>query len=336
MDGRTDGRIDFVIAWVDGSDPEWRAQKARYAPQDGAGRGADGEARYRDWDLLRYWLRGAERFAPWVGTIHFVTCGHLPAWLNTAHPKLHIVRHEDFIPAEYLPTFSSHTIELNLHRIPGLAERFVYFNDDMFLTAPVRETDFFRRGLPCDAAILYPVHMVDNGIRAEINDLYAINRHFHKNDVIRKHPLKWLHPCYGRMLARTLCMMPFTRFSGFYVHHLPCAYLKRTFLEVWDAEGDALGETCRHRFRDVRDVNQWVMQYWQYASGRFMPRTPDIGTMEEGQEGLLRLAGEIERQRYKMVCCNDSPEIADFDGVKARLQAAFARILPEPSAYELG
>lgn len=330
-------RIDFVIAWVDGSDPQWRAQKARYAPQDGGRRALynDGEARYRDWGLLPFWLRGAERFAPWVGTIHFVTCGHLPPWLNTAHPKLHIVRHEDFIPRQYLPTFSSHTIELNLHRIPGLARQFVYFNDDMFLTAPVQAGDFFRGGLPCDAAILYPVHMTDNGIRAEINDLYAVNRHFDKNAVLRRDPLKWLHPCYGRMLLRTLCMLPFSGFRGFYVHHLPCAYVKETFEEVWAAEGPLLDETCSRRVRDVRDVNQWIMQYWQYAQGRFAPRSPRIGTIEEGQEGLLRLAQDVERQRYRMVCCNDSPEIADFDAVKKRLQEAFARILPEPSEYEL-
>ena len=58
-------------------------------------------------------------------------------WLNTKHPKLNIVCHEDFIPQKFLPTFNSHTIEWNFHRIPGLTEQFVYFNDDMFLLKPV-------------------------------------------------------------------------------------------------------------------------------------------------------------------------------------------------------
>ena len=107
--------IDFVIIWVDGSDPEWRAVKNQYVPK--AIGEDDQEVRYRDWDNLQYWFRGVEKYTPWVNKIHFVTWGHLPKWLNVNHPKLHIVNHKDYIPEEYLPTFNSHTIEMNLHRI---------------------------------------------------------------------------------------------------------------------------------------------------------------------------------------------------------------------------
>ena len=96
-----------------------------------------------------------ERFAPWVQRIHLITWGHLPAWLDTSHPKLHIVRHEEYLPGEYLPSFNSNTLELNIARIEGLAERFVLFNDDTFLTRPCRPDDFFsREGLPRDMARL--------------------------------------------------------------------------------------------------------------------------------------------------------------------------------------
>ena len=117
-------KIDFVITWVDDSDLEWREEKAKFSGEDTR------ESKYRDWGLLKYWFRGVEKFAPWVNRVHFVTYGHIPEWLNTECPKLNIVKHDDFIPKEYLPTFSSHTIELNLHRIPGLMEHFSYFNDD--------------------------------------------------------------------------------------------------------------------------------------------------------------------------------------------------------------
>ncbi len=126
--------IDLVIAWVDGSDPAWLAEKRRFqSGEDGDG---DVVCRFRDWGLLPYWFRAAERFAPWARRIHFVTWGHLPPFLNLTAPKLHIVRHEEYLPAEYRPTFSSHVIEMNLHRIEGLSEHFVYFNDDMFLLQP--------------------------------------------------------------------------------------------------------------------------------------------------------------------------------------------------------
>ena len=70
-------KIDFVLTWVDGSDPDWLAQRREYQP----GRGTDaGESRYRDWDNLQYWFRGVEKFAPWVNKIYFVTWGHVPKW----------------------------------------------------------------------------------------------------------------------------------------------------------------------------------------------------------------------------------------------------------------
>ena len=130
--------IDFIITWVDGNDQVWQEEKAKYS---GKTTGDDRAKRYRDWEFLQYWFRGIEQCAPWVNKIHFVTCGHLPLWLNTEHPKLNIVNHKDYIPEQYLPTFSCRPIELNLHRIPGLSDNFVYFNDDMFLFQPVKQEE---------------------------------------------------------------------------------------------------------------------------------------------------------------------------------------------------
>ena len=151
-----DKKIDFVITWVDDSDPKWRKEYEYYSAKEGRCINTDA-CRYRDWDTLRYWFRGVEKFAPWFNKIFFVTYGHLPKWLNTDNPKLVIVKHEDFIPAEYLPTFSSFAIEFFFHKIKGLSERFVYFNDDMFLIDCVSPERFFRNGLPCDIAALSPI-----------------------------------------------------------------------------------------------------------------------------------------------------------------------------------
>lgn len=71
----------------------------------------------------------------------------MPEWLNTECPKLRIVRHEEYIPSEYLPTFNSNVIELNLHRILDLSERFINFNDDMFVIGETQKSDFFENGL---------------------------------------------------------------------------------------------------------------------------------------------------------------------------------------------
>lgn len=92
--------VDIVITWVDGSDPNWLAEKKMYTKKSN-------NVRYRDWDNLVYIFRGIEQFMPWVHKIYFVTWGHLPKWLNIDNEKLVIVNHQDYIPEKYLPTFNS-------------------------------------------------------------------------------------------------------------------------------------------------------------------------------------------------------------------------------------
>lgn len=148
----------------------------------------DGEERYRDWDNLKYWFRGVERYAPWVNKIYFVTCGQIPEWLNTENPKLVCINHSDYMKEEYLPTFSSHPIELNLYRIGDLSEKVVYFNDDMFLINKVKPEDFFVNDKPVYTPILHavlPLATSNSEIMSHIyiNMVTAINRNFSKKKV---------------------------------------------------------------------------------------------------------------------------------------------------------
>lgn len=150
--------VDAVVTWVNGSDPEF-GEKIRQI-RDAFCPGKRIEAgRYRNNGELRYALRALIAYAPWLRTIHLVTNGQRPAWLTqdgqfpsgfTAnHPQIRFADHREFIPAEFLPTFNSHVIESFLHRLPGLAEHYIYCNDDVFLGRPTRKTDFFTpNGLP--------------------------------------------------------------------------------------------------------------------------------------------------------------------------------------------
>ena len=223
--------IDIVIPWVDGSDPIWQQEFQKYHAQT-TGRDDNSEIRYRDWDNLQYLFRGIEKFAPWVRKVHFVTTGQKPKWLNLNAERLNFVRHEDFIPKEYLPTFSVRPIELNLHRIEGLSEQFIYFNDDYFLLRPVSPDRFFRHGLPCDMAILDTLPMGGPRGHMLMNDMNAVIHHFRKNEVLKKNPQKWFNLKYGSQLFRSMSLMPFSEFPGFRNHHMPQAFLKSTFREV--------------------------------------------------------------------------------------------------------
>lgn len=351
-------KIDFVIAWVDGADPEWRKEfsewKKRCTPPCGSGDGSDGESgengggsgtidsafdtseeRYRDWDNLRYWFRGVEKFAPWVNRIHFITWGHTPAWLDTAHPKLNVVSHRDFIPQEYLPTFSSCPIELNMHRIGGLEEQFVYFNDDVFLCRPVGEQRFFRGGLPCDFARLSVLRSERVGHNA-MECVGVVNRRYDKRKAMRRHIGKWFNYRYpvGDML-KTLTLMPWSFFPGFRDLHVAQSFLRSTFERLWSEELRVLEATSRHRFRTPTDLSQWLMHYEQLAAGEFAPHTcRDVSMMQISEESIEAISGAMRGQRYSMMCLNDNGAIRDFDSLKDKLNAAFETILPEKSSYE--
>jgi hypothetical protein len=139
--------VDFVFTWVDGSDPRHAAKRSRHF--SAAERCDTAPSLYRDNGELRYALRSVARYAPWVRRVFLVTDGQIPALLEAEHPKIRVVDHTECIPSSYLPTFSSRVIEAHLHRIPELAEHYVYCNDDFFLLSPCRPEDFFTaNGLP--------------------------------------------------------------------------------------------------------------------------------------------------------------------------------------------
>ena len=99
-------------------------------------------ARYRSRGELKYSLRSVWANCGWVRTIWIVTAGQVPSWLRTDE-RVRIVNHSDILPADAVPTFNSHAIESALHHIDGLAEHFIYFNDDMAIGRPVRPELFF-------------------------------------------------------------------------------------------------------------------------------------------------------------------------------------------------
>lgn len=330
--------IDFVILWVDGNDPEWLKEKSRYESK--RSHDSDTVNRYRDWNLLPYWFRAVEKFAPWVRKIHFVTWGHLPSFLNVTASKLHIVRHDEFIPEEYLPTFSSHTIEMNIHRIPDLAEHFVYFNDDMFLLREIQLDDFFKDGLPCTYGGEVPIELIgDIGIwlHAAVNDLGLVNAHFQKREAVAKFRKKYINKKYRwQDNIRTLMLEKFhpNYFTGFKNIHAPAAYLKDTFREIWDIEPNKLDSTCRDKFRTSDNVNQWVALWWQIAGGKFSPVVIDNLVSTITDDTIENLCDVIENQKHDYICLNDPEEEIDFPKLSGCLKKSFEKILAEKSKFE--
>jgi hypothetical protein len=146
LDSKGELVVDAVFTYVNSLDSQWQSQFTRFAVSDSASQAHSNEStassgissaanRFRDWGELRYSMRSLFMYARWVRRIHVVvaTESQVPDWLNTSDSRIRVVYHKDILPAEVLPTFNSLVIESALHRIPGLAPHFLYFNNDVFL-----------------------------------------------------------------------------------------------------------------------------------------------------------------------------------------------------------
>ena len=355
-------KIDFVITWVDGTDSKWLAEKLRTLQEidfPETQKTDSSDLRFRnDFDFLRFWFSGVEKFAPWVNQIFFVTYGHLPSWLNLNHPKLKIIRHEDFIPREFLPTFNSHTIENHLHLIPGLSEHFVYFNDDFYLLKSTKATDFFAKAsskklaknqghsklsaetyLP--RAFFAENILINNPSRdifpyIQMNNMALINQKYRKSDFYRQHFSKAYHLKYGIFNFRNLLLSPWKEFSLIYDPHCASSYRKSTFKEVWREYKEQLGLTSARPFRSSQDISHLIFFYTQLLEGNFVPRSPHFShhtMLSSDERNNQKIVQYIKQQKYHILCVNDG-EVKDPAKTKTALEQAFTQILPEKSQFE--
>ncbi|HCZ35097.1 MAG TPA: hypothetical protein DHV26_04140 [Cytophagales bacterium] len=327
--------IDFVVTWVDMNDPKWQQDFAKYSGKIDNTKNEVTEARFRDNGLLKFWFRGIEKFAPWVRNIHFVTCGQKPAWLNAEHPKLKLVNHTDYIPNQFLPCFNSSLIEIYLHKIPGLAEHFVYFNDDFFIINHLKEERFFTNGIPNDIASFRINLGLSLWTKCLKNNIAIINKRFDKKEVLKRDHDKWFNPKYGSKARLTRLLQPYDKFITLRTPHNAQPYTKTTYQEVWDYAGSELTEMSKNRFRSPRDYTQELFRTWQICQSNFVPyNTYDDTKMFPLVLRSAQAIKAIREQSYKLVCVNDSEYIRNYDKTLNDVRLAFESILPEKSGFE--
>lgn len=326
--------IDIVIPWVDGSDPAWIAQHNEYK----ANKISDNHiSRFRAWDSFRYWFRAIEENAPWIRRVHLITWGHLPEWINTQNDKLNIVNHRDYVPDKYLPTFSSHVIELNLHRINELSENFIYFNDDVFLNQSSNPEDFFIDGKPRDSAIMGVIkndHTENFMPYIMLNMMAIMNMRFNKRETIHSNIKKWFNLRYGKYNLNNLYLMPFGCFTGFRNFHGASSFCKQTYFDVWNEYGDILDEVCTHKFRSKADVNQYIFKYWQMMTGNFEPAKPSSEYYTVGKTPAKVIAEKIINGNSRILCINDDPGDFDLKKEQGIIDMAFEKRYSKKSSFE--
>lgn len=328
--------IDVVILWVNDKDPDWFEKKKYW--QNKYNIKNDQPERFRDWDNLVYMFRGFEKFAPWINHIYLVTDNQKPDWLNTSHDKITIVDHKDILPKDVLPTFNSRVLELNLHRIPGLSEHFIYMNDDIFFINHMSPDDFFKNGIPRDKAALNLIMPIKDNQLSQVvfNNTTLINEVFDKRQTILKAPNKWFNFRHGIDTIRTILLFPWPYFSGFKQIHLTGNFRKSTYNQIWEMYEEELLESNKYRFRNYANFNQWLVRDWQLASNNFVPLKKKFGKVYQltSKEKVYKCVDHIKKQKTKLICINDTEKLENFEEAKKMINDELNTILSKKSSFE--
>ncbi|BAL92258.1 hypothetical protein AMIS_70380 [Actinoplanes missouriensis 431] len=316
---RIDFPIDVVYTWVDGDDPAWQRRKARALDANpwvaGVNPQATNDSRYTSRDELRYSLRSLHCFAPWVRRIFLVTDDQAPDWLDRDHPRITLVSHREiFGDTGTLPTFNSQAIESRLHRIPGLAEHFLYLNDDVILGRPVTPDLFFTPGgltkfFPSKAQVDLTPHAPGD----------------RPADSAAKNNRRLIEEAFGRVLTRKM-------------KHTPHPSRRSVIAEIEQRFAGHVASTAAHQFRHPDDVSllSSLQQYYAYLTGRAAKgRIRYLYTDLAEPVTPLRLARLLRERDTDAFCLNDvdtdSAAVADQEALLADFLPLY---LPFVSPFE--
>ncbi|MEV5885764.1 stealth family protein [Streptomyces sp. NPDC052020] len=313
--------IDVVYTWVDDSDPVWAAERdaARSGrlgvPAPRLHSQAANDARFTSRDELRYSLRSLHQYAPWVRTIHLVTAGQVPAWLDTDAPGLKVVDHREiFSDPSALPTFNSHAIESQLHHIDGLAEHFLYLNDDVFLGRPLTAGHFFHpNGLSkfFQSKALVPTGPTDPG------DLPV--------NAAGKNSRTLIERSFGTRVAQKM-------------KHTPHPLRRSVLSDIELVYAEEHHRTQHARFRSPEDVPiaSSLHHYYGFHTGR-----ATVGTLRYVYIDLAadlaqrRLDTLLARRNFDTFCLNDTVVHPDPAAQERMVRSFLERYFPVPSRFEL-
>ena len=292
--------IDAVVTWVNGNDPVHREKRARFGEAQAPVTSA-GEARFGEAGELFYGLRSILVFAPFIRRIHVVTDNQTPPALKRLRAerpddaeRLVLVDHRDIFRGfdRVLPTFNSRTIETMLFRVPGLAERFVSFNDDMFLARPALPTDFFEHGPLLRGRWRW--------LRPQISSL----------------PNTWkVRPSragYGHGQANAARLVGF-RWRYAEAGHVPQPMRRATFERFFEIYPRALDRQVAHRFRSAEQfVPASLSRHLELRAGaRLHPRFPEAFLRPNHHEDTIdRVLTKLLEGRYAMGCVQELSRFA--------------------------
>lgn len=294
--------IDAVITWVDGTSEFNTKRRNQYIDsyKHTLHENAINPHRWACNDEIRYCLQSIHNFAPWIRKIWIVLDGGQPNLFGVSSEvknKISFVSHQEiFYDFEMmLPTFNSLAIESMLWRINGLSERFIYFNDDVFLTACLLPEDIFKDFIP-----------VLRGKWVDCSEILF-------NSKLRKDPSKFNY--YMQVNAATI--------AGFNANHLFSSAhvahpLRRSVMaRLFDENRESFAANIKHRFRDL---SQFLPQGLHNhacikAKEAIINKSTDYLHIKSGQgigfppSHTWSLLNRVDNSKIKFLCINDLPQL---------------------------
>ncbi|MEU2554040.1 stealth conserved region 3 domain-containing protein [Streptomyces sp. NPDC013313] len=311
--------IDAVYTWVDGADVSWLERKNAVLAAKGIETedAATSAARFRNRDELRYSFRSLDMYAPWIRNIYVVTDRQVPQWLDVSHPRVRVVDHTEIFGREgALPTYNSHAIESRLHHIDGLAEHFLYFNDDVFAARAILPSLFF----------------LGNGQ----------SKHFMSSNAIPMSPISNLDE-FSRMAAKNNRGLVSAMFGRTLVNsfiHAPHPLRRSVMYDLEKYFPDAMRATAHNQLRNSTDVSvaSSLHHYFGYYTGRSVPGGISSGFVNVGlSEQVKKLNHLLAARSNDVFCLNDfhDGDISE-DEQDATLAAFLPSYFPIASQFEAG
>lgn len=295
--------IDLVVPYVNCNDRHWVRDFAEYT-----GIRIPNPSRYRSWGTLKYLFRGVSEYLPFVRQIVLLVAkpSQVPSWVNTE--TVRVVYHKEFIPKEFLPTFNSCTIESYLWKIPDLAEKIIYINDDMFPTGLMEETDFFTDNTPHISFTkpyeYSPKTMYQAQCRSGID-----------------------------LITKALDLPSFEKGKITRPQHISTAFIRDNMLKVGELCEEAIAPTTS-RMRLTKNVNQYIYAYYQYFTNDYINETISYKYFELTEKNWDTIKEAILSSTYQMICLNDT-SAKDYEKVKILLHKCFEQKFISRCKYEL-
>ena len=259
--------IDVVIAWVDGSDPELSKKRMNYLDSNEKDLipGAN-PTRFHSLNEISYCVLSILKFAPFVRKIFIVTDKQNPNIDNVVKQyfpervsDIQIVDHSEIFQGyeDYLPTFNSICISNMLWRIKELSNKFVYFNDDIFLVRHLKPSVWFQDNQP----VLRGKWMFPPYERLIWDSLKS----FFQSSILGKQTKRVSSFQVNQWNAALLHGFKFRYFlSG----HTPLALDKRRLKDYFTLHPEILKENLKYKFRNYSQFNTVALaNHLEYING---------------------------------------------------------------------